>query len=213
MYNYVLPYIKKYNIFLFISDNSELTIKEEEKIAVEVFDTSSDIIVFKKDLDKIELNKRDLDKIELDNPVVILMFNTNKKILYELEPENWNKPFDLSEITFIALYLNYNNVRYQINLKTDKYNYYLVGNVINKFFLQYYINTVLNNNNFTIDDKKSYSLELMDHEVNMIYLDIEDSIIIEKNSYHINKGKEIVDLKKEIVDLEKEIVDLKKENN
>ena len=186
MYNYILPYFKKYNIFSFISDNSELTIKEEE-IEVEIFDTVSNIIVLKKELDKMEL-----DKMEFLNPVVILISqssNINKKILYDLKSENLNKQFDLSEITFIALYLNYNNVRYQINLKTDTYNYYLVGNVINKFFLQYYINTVLNNINFTIDDKKSYSLELMDHEVNMIYLDIEDSIIIEKNSYHINKGK------------------------
>ena len=113
----------------------------------------------------------------------------NKKILYNFNLESWDNQFELSDISFIALYLNYNNVRYHINLKTDKYNYYLVGNIINKLFLQYYINTVLNHTNFVIDDTTSYSLELMDHEVNMIYLDIEDAIIIEKNSYHINDKK------------------------
>jgi hypothetical protein len=112
----------------------------------------------------------------------------NKKILYKLETNN--NQFELSDISFIALYLHYNDSQYHINLKTDKYNYYLVGNVINKLFLQYYINTVLNNKNFTIDDKNSYRLELMDHEVNMIYLDIEDIIIIEKNGYSIKKKKE-----------------------
>jgi hypothetical protein len=65
----------------------------------------------------------------------------------------------------------------------------LVGNVINKHFLQYYINVVLNNTNFVIDDEKLYSLELMDQEVNIFYLDINQSIIIEKNGYHINNQK------------------------
>ena len=191
IYNYISPYLKKYYIFLFISNNSEVTINEEPKIEVEVFDIGTNITVFKNELDKMELDKMELDKMEFLNPVVILISDINKKILYDLEKENWNNHFELSNISFIALYLNYNNERYHINLKTDKYNYYLVGNVINKFFLQYYINTVLNNSNFTIDDKKSYSLELMDHEVNMIYLDIEDSIIIEKNRYHIKKGNDI----------------------
>ena len=198
IYNYISPYLKKRNIFLFISNNSEVTTNEEPKIEVEVFDIGTNTTVFKNkmELDKMELDKMELDKMELDkieflNPVVILMSDIKKKILYDLELENYDNQFELSDISFIALYLNYNNARYHINLKTDKYNYYLVGNVINKFFLQYYINTVLNNSNFTIDDKKSYSLELMDHEVNMIYLDIEDSIIIEKNNYHIKKGNDI----------------------
>jgi hypothetical protein len=78
-------------------------------------------------------------------------------------------------------------------LKTNTYNFYLVGNIINKLFLQYYINVILNNINFVIDDEKSYSLELMDHEVNIIYLDINQTIIIEKNGYHINNEKKMVE--------------------
>jgi len=80
-------------------------------------------------------------------------------------------------------------------LKTNTYNFYLIGNIINKLFLQYYINVILNNINFVIDDEKSYSLELMDHEVNIIYLDINQSIIIEKNGYHINNEKKMVEEK------------------
>ena len=184
IYNYILPYFKKYNIFLFMSDNSNSVLINNQKIEVEVFDIVSNISVFKNDLDKFDLDNFDLDK----NSVVVLITepsHINKKIIYEIQ--NLNKNFELSEISFIAVYLNYDNNRYHINLKTNKYNYYLVGNIINKLFLQYYINTVLNNINFIIDDKKSYSLELMDHEVNIIYLGINDSIIIEKNSYHINK--------------------------
>jgi hypothetical protein len=81
-------------------------------------------------------------------------------------------------------------VRYHINLKTDTYNYYLVGNIINKLFLQYYINVILNIN-FVIDDEKLYSLELMDHEVNMISLNACQSIVIEKNKYNIVNENDI----------------------
>lgn len=172
IYNYIFPYLKK-------------NVKDEPKTEIAVFNITTNKIVFETGYDET------LDKIkEFDYPVVILISDSshiNKKILYELE--TCNKQFDTSDITFIALYLNYDNARYHINLKTDKYNYYLVGNVINKLFLQYYINTVLNNINFVIDDEKSYSLELMDHEVNMVNLDITQSIIIEKNGYHINSIK------------------------
>ena len=172
LYNYVLPFFKK-------------NIKDDSKPEIDVFNITTNKIVLKKEYDEtFDKNQK------LDYPVVILISDSshvNKKILYDLE--KCNNQFDTSDITFIALYLKYDNAQYHINLKTDKYNYYLVGNVINKLFLQYYINTILNHTNFTMDDTKSYSLELMDHEVNMVYLDITQSIIIEKNGYHINTIK------------------------
>jgi len=177
-------------IFSFIPDSLKPHIKDEVKTEIEIFDIL-DNTVLKKEYDET------FDKIEFFKPVVILISqssNINKKILYNLEPEIC-KQFEPSNITFIALYLNYNNVRYHINLKTNTYNFYLIGNIINKLFLQYYINVILNNINFVIDDEKSYSLELMDHEVNIIYLDINQSIIIEKNGYHINNEKKMVEEK------------------
>jgi hypothetical protein len=177
LYNYICS---------FIPDSLKLSIKDEAKTQVEVFDITTNKIVFEKEYDET------FNKIQkFDNPVVILISdssNVNKKILYDFEPEIC-KQFETSDVTFIALYLNYNNVRYNINLKTDKYNYYLIGNEINKLFLQYYINVILNNINFVIDNEKSYTLELMDHEVNMMYLDINQSIIFEKNGYRINTIK------------------------
>lgn len=177
MYNYTLPYLKKYNICSFPRDSLE-----SSKIELEVFDTITNKILFEKELDKMKLDK-------IKNSLIILISDTshiNKKILYNFNLESWDNPFEASEISFIALYLNYNDKLYHINLKTDKYNYYLVGNVINKLFLQYYINVILNNINFIIDDDKLYSLELMDHEANMIYLDINQSITIDKTGYRIN---------------------------
>jgi len=94
--------------------------------------------------------------------------------------------FDMSNITFIALYLNYNDMRYNINLKTDEFNYYLVGNVIDKDFIQYYINTVLNLKfSYVESEILSYQLELIDNDVKMLCLNAEQSIIIEKDGYKI----------------------------
>jgi hypothetical protein len=176
-----------------------MTIKDEPTTPVEVFNIITNKIVYEKEYEEAINKIMELNKIKENVIIVTEPSHINKKILYELE--TWNNQFETSDITFIALYLNYDNVRYHINLKTDKYNYYLVGNAINKLFLQYYINTVLNNTNFVIDDKKSYSLELMDHEVNMIYLDITQSIIIEKNGYHINTIK-VEDIKVEDIKVE-----------
>lgn len=185
LYNYTFPYFKKY-IFSF------MPIKDEPRTAVEVFNIVTNKIIYEKEYEESIDKIMDLNKIKENVIIVTEPSHINKKILYELE--TWNNQFETSDITFIALYLNYNDVRYHINLKTDKYNYYLIGNVINKLFLQYYINVILNNINFVIDNETLYSLELMDHEVNMIYLDINQSIIIEKNGYRINSIK-IEDIK------------------
>jgi hypothetical protein len=58
--------------------------------------------------------------------------------------------------------------------------------------VQYYINTVLNLNfSYTENELTTYQLELMDHEVNMIYLNHEQSIVIDKDGYYIiNNGGE-----------------------
>jgi hypothetical protein len=192
LYNYTFPYLKNY-IFSFMS------IKDEPTTPIEVFNIITNKIVYEKEYEEAINKIMELNKLKENVIIVTEPSHINKKILYELE--TWNNQFETSDITFIALYLNYDDVRYHINLKTDKYNYYLIGNVINKLFLQYYVNVILNNINFVIDDKKSYSLELMDHEVNMIYLDITQSIIIEKNGYHINTIK-VEDIKVEDIKVE-----------
>ena len=77
-------------------------------------------------------------------------------------------------------------MRYNINLKTNDFNYYVVGNIIDKSFVQYYINTVLNLSFSYLETKMAtYQLELMDNDVIMTSLTGEQSIIIEKQGYRI----------------------------
>jgi hypothetical protein len=169
-YNYLLPYFKGERII------DELKIEEFD------IDTNNLITISGYILDEINNSENKLF-------IVSTTASPNKIIIDKnnicLDPE-------ISNITFIALYLNYNGMRHNINLKTDDFNYYLVGNIINKNFVQYYINTVLNLNfSYTENELTTYQLELMDHEVNMIYLNHEQSIVIDKDGYYIiNNGGE-----------------------
>ena len=109
--------------------------------------------------------------------------NKNKKIIYEKCLDNFNFKFEESCITFISLYLNYKGTRYNINLKTDNHNFYLVDNIIDTTFLKYYITNILNERFFS--GKIEYQLELMDHELKMFDLNETQSIIIGKDGYTI----------------------------
>jgi hypothetical protein len=48
-----------------------------------------------------------------------------------------------SNVRFIALTMIYNGESYKLNLKTPDYNFYVVGNKIDKSFLQYYLVNIL----------------------------------------------------------------------
>jgi hypothetical protein len=91
-----------------------------------------------------------------------------------------------SELKFIAVNIEYNNKPYQISLKTDDYNFYIVNNIINSNFFKYYINIHLKENieNINFSDFK-YRLEIIDHNVNFHTLNETHSIIIKENNYEI----------------------------
>jgi len=199
-YNYLLPYFKSDEII--------------NKINMEQFNIDTNEL--------LNISKYILDiAYKFDNKLFIVSKSDNDSITNKLivDKNNICISFDESKITFIALYLNYNGFRYNINLKTDEFNYYLVGNVIDKHFVQYYINTVLNIKfSYTESEIMTYNLELMDHNVNMISLNFEQSIIIDKDGYRIinNGDKEEDDNKgtKELVkelanDSEKELIEEK----
>jgi len=117
--------------------------------------------------------------------------------------------YDLLDIRFLALYLKHDDKTHVIDLSSNTQNYYIVGNVINSAFLKYYLVNVLN---ITIDDSKPfvYTLELLDHNVKMVYLDETQSIVFQKDGYIITDMKDsdtkdsdtniIQDIIEEIVD-------------
>jgi len=89
---------------------------------------------------------------------------------------------------------NNNETNYNIQLSSDTMNFYVVGNVFNTNFFKYYLENVLNvkidndiNNPFT------YKLELMDHNVSMVYLNETQSIVIKKYGYEILGTNSVTD--------------------
>ena len=176
-YNYLLPYFKSDEII--------------DKVTIEQFNiyTNDLVTTSKHTLDVADIGyelNNELNKLFIVSKSCDDSLNasiTNKLII---DKNNVCLLFDVSKIIFVALYLNYNSVRYNINLKTNDFNYYLVGNVIDKYFVQYYINTVLGLKfSYTDPEITTYQLELLDNNVNMVYLNYDQSIFIDKDRYHI----------------------------
>ena len=121
--------------------------------------------------------------------LVILSDNTAgciNKIHYYNFPDIINYyTYTPSNIKFMSMELIYNNINYPIELKTDKYNHYIVNNKINSDFYKYYLN---NNLNIQIEPSNNYfdyKVVLLDHNVNIIELTPNDELIIKENDYEI----------------------------
>jgi hypothetical protein len=192
-YNYLIPYFK---------NNENIN-----QIKIDLFDINTNKLtnILEKDLQDIVKDNLYIANIDGINNVNKNKSSITNKLI--IDKNSVCLAFDVSNITFIALYLNYNDMLYNINLKTDEFNYYLVGNIIDKYFVQYYINTVLNLNfSYKELEIKTYQLELVDHNVNIINLNFEQSIIIEKDGYRIvNNLQDVVEDKVEDKVEEKEI--------
>lgn len=210
IYNFSLPFIKsiqnntqyfleKYNI---ISQSEVILNPETKNTRIEIYNHTGLQFLQEDISQKFEdISIYDLEYVNDFSQYTIIvtdLFSTNnsnkkyiqnKKIINNLDNYEFN--FEICEITFIALYLNYNDVRYNINLKTDEFNFYVVGNIINKSFIQYYIKNILHDNILINTDEIPflYKLELMDHEVNVVELNETQYIIIEKNGYRIDKNE------------------------
>lgn len=88
-----------------------------------------------------------------------------------------------SKTKFIALTVSYNGEKYPIYLKEDNYNYYVINNVIDKSFLQFYLVNVLN---LDIDiNNFSYELEIIDNDVNIQVIDDVKHVILNEDGYTI----------------------------
>jgi len=112
---------------------------------------------------------------------------TNEKNILTFIPDECK--YDLLDLRFLALYLKHDDKSHIIDLYQVTSNYYVAGNVINSAFLKYYLKNVLN---VVIDNSKPfvYTLELMDHNVQMVYLDETQSIVFQKDGYIIEDGQQ-----------------------
>lgn len=186
VYKSLLPYIE--DITNNFQKNNEQEISTNVELICKDGTVIHKIIVSKllKDIDKNDINNHLNDKVEL---MIITDYNkkdTNNpsnKICISKNVKDINN-CDVSNIKFIDLTVKYNGDVHKIQLKNDEHNFYVVNNRIDETFLKYYLTNILNIN---IDDKFKYDLHLIDHEVNISLLDNNHSIVIEKDSYKIEK--------------------------
>jgi hypothetical protein len=88
-----------------------------------------------------------------------------------------------STIKFFSVELEYNEAIHSIELTNENYNHYIVNNVLNKDFFKYYLTNVLN---IEIDKNIfDYKLVVIDHNVNVVELTQNDSLIIKENNYEL----------------------------
>jgi hypothetical protein len=108
----------------------------------------------------------------------------NKKIIYDI-----NEPMTISEysdVKFILIEIKIGeNKLYKIHLKTQEYNFYLVGNKFTKDFFIYYLINHLNIDETDLNETR-FSIKIIDHNVDSFQMDFTDkneSIVLRKNDY------------------------------
>jgi hypothetical protein len=75
--------------------------------------------------------------------------------------------------------------KYEIKLFNGKYNYFVVGNIIDKYVVAYFL---YNQHNLIVnEDTFEYTMEIIDNNIKTIHISENDSIIFEKSSYKITK--------------------------
>ena len=107
----------------------------------------------------------------------------NKKIVYDLDESI--DVYEVSDIKFLLVELKNGVDTYKIDLKTDEYNFYIVGNRFTKQFFQYYLTEILK----ITEGVDKFSLHIIDHAVNKVELDFSDEnahILLEKTEYKLS---------------------------
>lgn len=111
----------------------------------------------------------------------------NKKLVYDLkEPLSFSEASDI-KFLLIELKIGENN-SHKIDLKTNEFNFYMVGNSFAKQFFIYYLKQIVKSTEEIKDDDK-INLKFIDHDVNTIDLDFTDkneNIILEKTGYKLS---------------------------
>lgn len=101
---------------------------------------------------------------------------------------------ELSDIKFMLIEFKVGeNQSFKIDLKTEYYNYYVIGNRFTKDFFIFYLKHYLQFKN-DIKDIDKCSLKIIDHDVNKFELDFtdkNDSILLEKSGYKLSIANHI----------------------
>ena len=181
-------YIKKiYNnkqIQLFIKNIKKHT-NNDDKFEIEVIRSNKIIL----NTNKNYINMYKLPDLLVDFIIFNDYTNTcdllpkiNKIIFYKNYKNPLNYNYIICKFSFISLLMVVDDdINYQIKLSNDMENYYIVGNKINLLILSYLLKIQHN----IIKKIQSYTLTIIDHNINMITITEKDEILFNENDYII----------------------------
>jgi len=195
MWNTINNYLKSivtifgYNILYFFSYfqikynnlNKKLicNVKHDEVLYVELYDKMNGI-KHKKMSDYLYWKNESYDCMIITKDIGINPYD--KLIFQKYSPVelNWNnvKYKFLSLIVIIS-----EDETYDIKLHSKKYNYYIVGNVIDENFIKYYL---VKYHKINITSDIVYIVQLIDQNVKINILNMDKKIIFLENDYMIN---------------------------
>lgn len=186
--NLMEPYRQK--LITYLKDNN-IIVEEKTKI-INIIDKNSNIQTDYILNDNVPI-LQELENIFNDKIVSGIILNDKNvetscinKIYIEKESIVKYFPIEdykVSKINFLMLELQHENEKYLINLKNKLYNYYIVNNTLNQNFFKYYLKNILK---VTInDDHFYYTLNIVDHNVNILNINQDQYIIIQEYGYEI----------------------------
>ena len=116
--------------------------------------------------------------------------NLDYKIIINFKMKDWEyKYYELlqhkqSDYKFIMSEITIDYKTFVIHFTTDKYNYLIINNNIDKYFIVYFLKTHYND---LVKDLKieNYNIKIIDHNVNIVEFDNTKTLIIKETEYEI----------------------------
>jgi len=104
-----------------------------------------------------------------------------------LQSQPFSLDYQVSNIKFLMIELKIGDKSYKIDLKTENYNYYIVNNILDKKFFNYYlrIHKILNSSDALYRELEQFNIKIIDHNINLKELEISNKkfIVIKKDDY------------------------------
>jgi hypothetical protein len=196
-----------YQLYLFVLSYNTIYLLSKLQIFLNKIMKSKQIEVISNQIeDMMNHEKGDIDVIKYND----VIFQINHEKLYSYIPlyhdfiiyvdKNSIKPYnkmiyynvneipcfeyEMCDYHFVSLNVSINNKKYKLHLHNEKENYYLVNNKINSMFICYLLKKQHGIDIDSFDIK--YTLEIMDHNINIKTITEKEEIIFNKKDYTVN---------------------------
>jgi hypothetical protein len=193
VFNKIRDLLEKYNIIEQLVNNENQLLIEYFYNGILSYSFNLDILNDKMYLGECPVNYdfivcsnyiNSLDETLHNNPI-------NKLCISKANLKNDNDfKWGISNFNFMSLQLVYNDKNYSIELKNGEFNFYILNNILDKTFFRYYLIHILKEENIPIDF--TYTLELLDQNVDLHKLNEKHLIILGKDEFTIKSIDDII---------------------